>query len=181
MGNNAISMAVDILKDLKDKKFIFRKNRHLRPPTLNIGTIKGGDKVNIVADWCEIELDFRFLPGMSEAVILKGLENIVKKYSRKYKIEIQGIQKPYEIEENHLLVKSLSRAMSRLNIKPKIKGSEGATTVTFFQDKMIPAIATGFGSGGSAHASDEYVKVNNLYRGACVLEKFLKEYSFLAT
>jgi len=79
MGNNAIGIAVDILKELKNKKFAFPKNRYLRPPTLNIGTIKGGDKVNIVADWCEIELDFRFLPGMSAEFMLKELHDIIRK------------------------------------------------------------------------------------------------------
>lgn len=178
MGNNAIGIAVDILKELKNKKFVFPKNKHLRPPTLNIGTIKGGDKVNIVADWCEIELDFRFLPGMSEKAILKDLDIIVRKYARRYKIEIQGIQKPYEIEQSHSLVKSIVRSMAELNIKPKVKGSEGATTATFFKGKNIPAIATGFGSSGCAHAPDEYVKINGLYKGALALEGFLKTYTF---
>ncbi len=177
MGNNAIGMAVDILKELKEQKFTYPKNKHLRPPTLNIGTIKGGDKVNIVADWCEIELDFRFLPGMSEKAILRDLNNIIRKHARRYKVEIEGIQKPYEIEQSHSLVKQLISSMVRFNIKPKIKGSEGATTVTFFKKKNIPAVATGFGNAGTAHAPDEYVKINNLYKGALALEDFLKTYN----
>jgi len=64
-----------------------------------------------------------------------------------------------------------------VGLRPAIKGSEGATTVTFFQNRNIPAIATGFGCGGCAHAADEYAEIDNLYKGALALEEFLKNYS----
>jgi len=203
-GINAIDIAIDILKELKTHKFFYTKNKprpsfntisnfkegrgkYLRPPTLNIGTIKGGDKVNVVADWCEFELDFRFLPGMSEREILKELKNIIQRHTQKFsrhsgiplkagKIEIEGIQKPYRIDEGHPLAMSLAQTIRNAGLRPVIKGSEGATTITFFQNKNIPAIATGFGSQGCAHSADEYVKINNLYKGAMVLEEFLKNY-----
>jgi acetylornithine deacetylase/succinyl-diaminopimelate desuccinylase family protein len=177
-GVNAIDIAINILKDLKAHKFIHKKNKYLKPPTLNIGTIKGGDKVNVVADWCEFELDFRFLPGMLPKAILKKLKGIIKKYARKFEVEIQGLQKPYWIDKNHSLVEYFSKAARKLKVRPHIKGSEGATTITFFQDKNIPAIATGFGCSGCAHTIDEYVKIDNLYKGARVLEKFLEIYQF---
>ncbi len=186
-GINAIDLAIKILKELKAKKFAYVKNKYLKGPTLNIGTIKGGDKVNIVADWCEFELDIRFLPGMSEKEILKDLKNIIQKYTRKFsrhsgiplkagKIEIEGIQKPYTIDGAHTLVRYLAQAIKNVGRKPMIKGSEGATTITFFQNKNIPAVATGFGSLGCAHIADEYVKIDDLYKGALALEEFLKNY-----
>lgn len=175
-GINAIEIAADILKELKAQRFRCKKNKYLKAPTLNIGTIKGGDKVNIVADWCEFELDFRFLPGMSEKKILNQIKRVISKYSKEFKLEIENIQKPYSIEPDHYLVKSLSAAMKKMQVSPKIKGSEGATTITFFQNKNIPAIATGFGSRGCAHVADEYVKIDNLYKGALILEEFLRSY-----
>ena len=178
LGRNAINIAVDILKDLKETRFKARKNNYLRAPTVNIGTIRGGDKVNVVADHCEFELDFRFLPGQSDKEILKGLRKLVRKYSRDFKIELDGVQAPYYIGETHPLVRYLKGSMKKCGIKPEVKGSEGATVITFFQEKGIPAIATGFGCGGMAHMADEYAKVGDLYRGAIVLERFLEEYRF---
>jgi acetylornithine deacetylase/succinyl-diaminopimelate desuccinylase-like protein len=35
----------------------------LGPPSLSVGRIEGGQSVNIVPDWCEIEIDRRLLPG----------------------------------------------------------------------------------------------------------------------
>jgi succinyl-diaminopimelate desuccinylase len=178
LGINAIDIAIDILKRLKAYKFIYAKNKYLKAPTINIGTIKGGDKVNVVADWCEFELDCRFLPGMSEKKILEDIKSITKRFAKNFRIEIEGMQKPYFINEKHRLVNHLTKAMKRTNIKPKIKGSEGATVITFFQDKGIPAIATGFGCEGCGHTRDEYAKVVNLYKGALALEEFIKNYQF---
>jgi len=176
LGNNAIDMAVRVLADLKAQKEKFAPNKYLHGPTVNIGTIQGGDKVNVVADWCEFELDFRFLPGSSEKPLLKNLKNTLAKYSKKFSIEVQGIQAPYRIEEKHPLVSSLVSAMKNLKVKPQISGSEGATVITFFQDQNIPAVATGFGKEGCAHIADEYASLNSLYKGAEVLEEFLRNY-----
>jgi acetylornithine deacetylase/succinyl-diaminopimelate desuccinylase-like protein len=66
--------------------------------------------------------------------------------------------------------------MRAYKIEPRIKGSEGATVITFFQDQGIPAVATGFGCEGKAHAADEYITIDNLHSGALVLEEFLKNY-----
>jgi len=177
-GVNAIDIAIDAIKAIKRIKFSRSRHKYLRAPTINLGTIRGGDKVNIVADWCEFELDFRFLPGSRAEEIIKKVKQILGKYAKKYKIEIQGIQKPYNIKEQHPLVSCLKKAAGKVKAKARVKGSEGATVITFFQHKNIPAIATGFGCGGCAHIADEFVLIENLYKGALVLEEFLKSYKF---
>jgi len=131
-----------------------------------------------VADWCEFELDFRYLPGSKAQNILCKVRTIIAKHAKNFKIEIQGIQQPYCIRETHSLVAYLKKAMRYARAAVRIRGSEGATVITFFQHKNIPAIATGFGCGGCAHTADEYVKVQNLYKGAEILEKFLRCYRF---
>ena len=178
LGENAIDTAAKIIVDLKKQNTIFPKNKYLREPSINVGTIKGGDKVNVVSDWCELELDFRFLPGSSEKELLSNLRKTIAKYTNNFKIEIQGIQNPYYINPRHPLVSSLASAARSLKIKPRISGSEGATVITFFKNAGIPAIATGFGTEGCAHIADEYASLDNLYNGARVLAEFLKKYKF---
>lgn len=177
-GINAIDIAMDIIREIKKRNFFYTKNKYLRPPTLNLGTIKGGDKVNIVADWCEFELDFRFLPGTQAKDLLKEIKSNIKKYTKKYQIEIEGIQEPYSINEGHPLIIHLTKTMQKFRVKSVLKGSEGATVITLFKHKNIPAIATGFGSSGCAHAVNEYAKIENLYKGSLILEEFLKRYRF---
>jgi len=180
-GVNAIDIAIGIIKEIKQTNFTYPRNKYLKPPTINIGTIKGGDKVNVVADWCEFEVDFRFLPGMSAKDFLQKLKAVICKYTKKFQIEIEGIQQPYFINETHPLVNYLKKAMRDFRVKPMVRGSEGATVITFFQHQNIPAVATGFGSKGSAHTADEYVRIDNLCKGALVLEEFLKTYRFKTT
>lgn len=176
LGVNAIDLAAKIIIDLKTKHQDYVKNKYLHAPTINVGTIKGGDKVNVVSDWCEFELDFRFLPGSSKEEILRSLRETITKYTKDYKIKVQGIQDPYYIDPHHQLVSSLVSAMQSLGIKPRICGSEGATVITFFKAMNIPAIATGFGTEGCAHIADEYACLSNLYNGSRVLVEFLKKY-----
>jgi len=181
LGSNAIDKAIEVLHALKGHWSHWQRrgsNKYLRPATLNIGTIKGGDKVNVVADWCEFELDYRFLPGDSSRLILKEIKSVISKHTSRFRIEIEGIQEPYLIAKSHPLVSYLTKSMKGLGLKPRIRGSEGATTISFFQEKGIPAIATGFGCLGCAHIADEYVTIDNLCRGAGVLEEFLKQYQF---
>ncbi len=95
LGINAIDIAAKIITDLKNQKVVYRKNKYLRQPTINVGTICGGDKVNVVSDWCAFELDFRFLPGTSEKQLLENLKRTILRYSTpasgsKFKIQIQG-------------------------------------------------------------------------------------------
>ncbi|MFA5286847.1 MAG: M20 family metallopeptidase [Candidatus Omnitrophota bacterium] len=186
-GVNAVDIAMAVIRDIKGQKFSYRKHKYLKPPTVNLGTIRGGDKVNVVADWCEFELDFRLLPGMKAETILNTLKKILSNQAKNFSrltgvpvkagtIEIEGVQKSYDISEKHLLVNYLKDALRAARIIPLIKGSEGATVLTFFQEKGIPAIATGFGVSACAHIADEYVKINDLYKGTLALEKFLKIY-----
>lgn len=178
-GINAIERASDLIQVFKREKFPYKKNKLLFPPTINVGKINGGDKVNIVADWCEIELDFRFLPQTSSRGLLRKIEKVAKRIVKNFEIEIMDCQLPYSINTNHPLVRGLKRAFSELKIRPKIKGSEGATVITFFQKKDIPAVATGFGSKGCSHCIDEFAEINSLYKGALALERFLKSFKFI--
>ena len=42
----------------------------LGPPSLSVGRIEGGQSVNVVPDWCEIEVDRRLIPGEDAATCL---------------------------------------------------------------------------------------------------------------
>lgn len=173
-GVNAIERACHLIALLKTIRFIYKKHRFLKPPTINIGTIRGGDKVNMVADWCEFEVDLRFLPGMVASEILALVRRRFDATRFSYQIQVQDIQQPYELDTDHPMVRFLKKAGRGLVPRCAIKGSEGATVITFFKKKNIPAIATGCGARGMAHATDEYVRVHDLVRGARVLEKFIK-------
>lgn len=175
-GINAIELAAVIIQDLKKYKFKFKKHTLLRSPTINIGTIKGGDKVNIVSDWCEFEADLRFLPGMDHEDILNIVKRIIRKHTNKFSLEINDIQKPYEIKKTHILAKNLLKNTRLFKKHAGFCGSEGATVITFFQNKKIPAVSTGFGISGMAHSTNECINLEDLFLGAKTLERFVKDF-----
>ena len=185
-GVNSIELAAKVIEKLKAHQFSakggsasggkLKKHPLLHPPTKNIGTIRGGDKVNMVADFCEFSLDMRFLPGMKDKAVLRKITEIVGSVAQKFKIEIDDLQQPYEIDRHHPFVKTYVDTARRMGFKATLKGSEGATVITFFKKHGIPAFATGYCSSGTAHTTDEYAEVNKLYQGSRLLERFLKEY-----
>ncbi len=175
-GINAIEIAARVIQRLKNHQFKYRPHKILMPPTKNIGTIRGGDKVNMVADFCEFSLDTRFLPGMKPQPVLKEITRLIRQEARKFKIIIDDIQLPYTIDPKHPVVSAYVNTARRMGFKAALKGSEGATVITFFQKYGIPAFSTGWGAHGVIHANDEYAKIETLVQGSKVLEAFLKEY-----
>ena len=175
-GINAIEDSAEIIHELKKLTFRFKPHPLLRAPTINIGTIRGGDKVNIVADYCDFSVDLRFLPGMDPKAVLSRIKKLIARKSKRYKIEIEGIQDPYEADRRSGLTAVLAKTVKRHGRKPRIKGSEGATVITFFKKKGIPAVGFGFGSKAQAHTANEFAKIDDLFAGAKVLADFIKSF-----
>lgn len=172
-GVNAINIAIEIIDKIRKIKFPHKKHKLLKPPTINVGTIRGGDKVNMVADWCEFELDVRYLPGMKKSKIIKIIRNTMRSKVSKFKFEITASQAPCQTDPTHILVCSLKEASKKVVNRYRLKGSQGATVMTFFDKYKISSVATGFGSSGCAHAANEFVRINNLVKGYCMLRSFL--------
>jgi acetylornithine deacetylase/succinyl-diaminopimelate desuccinylase family protein len=179
-GINAIEIGARVIERLKNIKWKYKKHPLLVPPTVNIGTIKGGDKVNMVADFCEFAVDIRYLPGMTADGVLSIMKKEIAKEAKEFKVIIDDSQKPYAIDPKHPFVKTYVDTAKKMGFKATLKGSQGATVITFFQDHDIPAFSTGWGAHGTLHANDEYAEIKTLYNGARVLEQYLKDYDAIA-
>ena len=178
-GVSAIETAAKVINKLKKIKWSYTRHPLLHAPTMNIGVIHGGDKVNMVCDFCEFALDTRFLPGMDHKAVLKKIRSAIESETSAFKIKIDDLQQPYEIDRNHPIVKTYLKTARKAGAKAEARGSEGATVMTFFKKHRIPAFATGFGAHGTAHTNDEYIYVKSLVRGTKALEQFIKEYDRL--
>ena len=175
-GVSAIEQAAEIISRLKAHEFKFKKHSWLNHPTVNIGTIKGGDKVNMVADFCEFSVDLRYMPGMDPKKVIAQVKSIARSVTPKYKMIIDDLQMPYEISEKDPFVRAFMKSAKAVGQKANLKGSDGATVISFFQHHGITAFATGFGKSGTLHANDEYADVKTLYHGTRLLERFIKDY-----
>ena len=175
-GVSAIELAAKVINRIKNHRFKFKSHPRLHAPTTNIGVIRGGDKVNMVADFCEFALDVRFLHSMKSSAVIHEIKSIIRKDAPRFKLIIDDLQQPYDIDPDHPFVKTYLATAKKMGIASSLKGSEGATVITFFKKQKIPAFATGYGSSGTAHTTDEYCEINKLFKGAKLLEQFLKDY-----
>lgn len=178
-GVSAIEIAAKVITNLKSIRLKYQKHPLLAGPTMNVGVIHGGDKVNMVCDFCEFALDTRFLPGMDAQTVYRRIKVAVAKEAKKFKIIVTDLQQPYEIDRRHPFVKSYIKIARRMKAKADYKGSEGATVMTFFKKYHIAAFATGFAAHGTAHTNDEYIYVKSLCKGTRVMEEYIKEYDQL--
>lgn len=175
-GRNAIVLASDIIMRLTKMKLKHMPHKLLTAPSINIGTIKGGEKVNMVPDYCEFGVDMRFLPGMEKYDIISSVKQVIQDVTKDYKLDIEQILEPFEIDKNEHLVECVFESIKEVRGKATHSGVNGATMVTLFRDIGIPAIATGFGVKECMHATDEYAIIDDLVDGAKVVEKTIRKF-----
>lgn len=160
-GDNAIlkmTAAIERIRKLK----IGGKHKLLGKPTINIGTIEGGTKTNMVPDICRATLDVRILPGQSEREVISKIKKVAEDVKVK---KIMSI-KPCEVDRNSEIVRALISATKAITKTAKVKGVAGCTCLSLLP---FPAVATGFGTD-NAHKVNEYISVKDLKNGVKILE-----------
>lgn len=130
-------------------------------PTLNIGTIHGGLKVNMIPDNCVFEADIRLPMGLKADQVMDVIQGILKRYPEAT-VEIQeAASNPAAFcAHDHPMVDILARQAEKFTgKKPVAIPSLGATDCKFYRYKDIPAYVYGV-SPESMAARDESVSVD---------------------
>jgi len=79
-GINAIDAAASFIQRVRTDllpEFVARADALLGPPTLNFGTVRGGDQPSTVAASCVLTADRRSIPGESFGLICAELESVL--------------------------------------------------------------------------------------------------------
>jgi len=114
-------------------------------PTLNIGTIKGGLKVNMIPDQCVFEADVRLPVGLKADEVMALIHEILKGYPQA-KVEIQeaASNPAAACAHDHPMVQILAKNAERITGKrPLAIPSIGATDCKFWRYKAVPAYVFG--------------------------------------
>lgn len=177
-GINAISKMGKILCAI-DKEYqpmLKQKNhRLLGVPTCNTGVIEGGTKSNMVAEHCSLQLDCRFLPGESAEGIHQQIEKVIERLHQEdpqleATVELVREAVPFEIKEEHPLVKELRKATQKVKgIDLGVTGYYPVSDGRFFACRNIPTVVFGSGSSLQAHTTDEYVEIDQVIDSARIL------------
>ena len=172
LGVNAIEKMTKLITQLNS---IHQETEHplLGKPTLNIGMIRGGTKINVVPDRCEIEVDRRMLPGEKKEEVLEEVKKKLDSLKSQdplfhYQIEETDFAQPSEIDPDEEITRIGVEAIQEvMGEKQKIQGFSGFTDARFYINQFhIPTLIFGPGGMDQSHTTDESVEVDALVHGA---------------
>ena len=183
-GVNAITMAAHLIEYLTGTysvKLAERNHYCLGKPTINIGTISGGDQPSTVPDKCEIRLDRRYLPGEDRESVYKELEDIIDLLAAghpSFKARVKSMyegkdlmpHKPFCTDEKSGIVKAVQKAAEDLAISKRKIGAFPAWTDAgvisgYTKSKCI---VMGPGDLSLAHSEEESVDKEQLKEAALI-------------
>jgi acetylornithine deacetylase/succinyl-diaminopimelate desuccinylase-like protein len=165
-GDNAIlklTRSLDFLdRELRKALGQFR-HPVLGPSTLNIGTIIGGTRANIVPDHAEAQIDIRTVPALTtNGGALAFVESFLATHQLPITINGMVENPPMEVPDGHPWLQRIRQ------VHP---GSQ-PTGAPWFSDAAhlttagLPAICVGPGSINQAHTVDEFISIADIEAGA---------------
>lgn len=174
LGRNAIyemSRAITALEEFA--KNLANRSGHaiLGTPSLSVGTIRGGSAVNIVPDFCSIQIDRRLVPGESPHSATEELRALLEPYS--LKLSPPFMEGPaFEIPPERDVAEECLAAANCVTLRksgkiPSAQFRHGnyCTDASFYGSANIPAVVFGPGSMTQAHTADEWISIDQLHAG----------------
>jgi acetylornithine deacetylase/succinyl-diaminopimelate desuccinylase family protein len=145
----------------------------LGTPTMNVGTIVGGEVVNAVPDKCVIEIDRRMLPGETDADVLRLVREALAglgdwEFEPPY-LSVAGM----EVGEQAEIVSILSQAVKHYCGDVIVESAHYATDAGHYNRAGIPSIVFGPGNIAQAHTAGEYIELAQLEQAAMIVTRML--------
>ncbi|HDD66692.1 MAG TPA: M20 family peptidase, partial [Nitrososphaeria archaeon] len=166
-GESAILKAADLMKELlsvtelkpriqEDMKAIIEESkkiaeklsgiknigRILDHPTINFGIIRGGTKINIVPEKCEVDVDIRVPVGMTSDEVAEYVEKIVSKYGGEVSYLAKG-NANYTQPSSEIVEIAKSNIKQILGVEPKLFVQWASSDARFYRGKGVPTIHYG--------------------------------------
>lgn len=174
LGVNAITKMMPIVQalDTEFRELLLEAggvDEVLQHSTINLGTIQGGTRSNIVPDHCVLRVDIRFTPQLAElGGALRLLENFVHRVDPKAEIAPLPEAPPLNTPADNPFVQKLVQCGASLT------GAPWFCDAAYLAQRGIPAIAIGPGSIAQAHTKDEFIAVADLEAGVDFFKTWLR-------
>ncbi len=186
-GVSAISAMAEFIMKTKER-LVPELNKRIQDmvgsPTLSFGLIRGGKKINMVADTCTVEIDRRWINNESIPQIISEFTEILKEVCKddpvlEYKIistlPPDGYFGPFTIPGDHEFVLRLKKILMDQGFNSNITGMQGWTDGATTMHSGIPTIVFGPGSMSQAHTDTEWVEAAQLIQAVKCYLAFIKE------
>lgn len=182
LGRNALEAMHEVIAQL----LIFRQSlqaKYQNPhflidvPTLNLGSIHGGDNPNRICGHCKLEFDVRLLPGMESDSIRSALRGIIEPIAQKHDLEItlkplfSGIE---AFSNEHSELALVAQKLTGHAPESVAFGTEGP----FLQQLGMDTIILGPGNIDLAHQPNEYMDLGQVQPCISLLQGLIRQYCF---
>ncbi|MFQ5711002.1 MAG: M20 family metallopeptidase [Candidatus Geothermarchaeales archaeon] len=140
--------------------------------TVNVGTISGGVKVNVVPDECRAEIDIRIPIGGSADSLLKDVKKIWGEGELEYSIISPSYTSP-----DKKLVEAVSRSLMEEGEDFSIICMPATTDAVEMRMRLgMEVISFGPGELGASHSVNERVSLQQIKRSAEIYMKTARNY-----
>lgn len=142
----------------------------LGTPTVNVATIHGGVKTNVVPDRCVMTLDIRTVPGMSHESILADVTALAREAAAAFPgldvtVAPFNDRPPVATDGNHPFVRTAQKVIAERFGKTAEPGGVSFYTdaAVFLPGNAMPVILYGPGEASMAHRPNEFVPIEALH------------------
>ncbi len=159
-----IKETIDFSQKFIEKLIGFKNiGRILRSPTVNIGMINGGTKINMVPDKCNIDVDIRLPIGISIEQAKREVKLLLKEYENDIELNVITAMEPNYTSPKEDIIKFLSKNIKEITlIDPKIFVQWASSDARFFRYAGIPTVHYGPSIIEGIHGYDEKVKAEDV-------------------
>ena len=163
-GHNAVGQTLAFLERLVAFPFQQRYHPVLGTPSVSLGTISGGIKVNVVPDRCEARVDVRTLPGEDHDRIVAEAQRYAEEVSPPQvpAPQVSALADRPAVEsdrEDPFVIAALEAGRAATGREPALGGaSYFSDAAVLIPELEIPMVLCGPGRPDLAHQPDEYVE-----------------------
>jgi acetylornithine deacetylase len=143
----------------------------LGPPSLSVGRIEGGQSVNVIPDWCEIEVDRRLIPGEDSLACMEHARQFVA--GRVGGLEAIEMLPPWinfpalsAKGSEHWAAAVCDAVTGALGRRPEITGVPYGTDAGPLGAAGLPCLVFGPGDIAQAHTKDEWADLDQVRTAA---------------
>lgn len=141
-------------------------------PSINVGTIHGGEKVNIVPAYCVAEIDRRSIPGETRESVVASIQAAIDLATKRYpeidaEIQLPVYGKPFEVADDSVVLQTVIESVAEASGSgAEVVGFRGSSDARFFAETGADVVVCGPGDITVAHTAREYIDLGELERGA---------------
>ena len=176
LGVNAIYKAARALGKLESFDFHVAAHPVMGEPTLNVGTIQGGNGVNMVPDVARVGVDIRTVPGMDHGELLGRLKKLL---GEEADFDVFSDLPPVWTEPEKEWVQKVFEIC-----KPFVKEALQPRTAPYMTDAAnllkayagAPTVVLGPGEPQMAHQTDEYCSMERIRQSVEIYEKLIRDW-----